>query len=124
MGGSLGSRYSHPFDNLICDRTRTKLLFNFDFTAEIYTPAPKRKYGYYVLPILYGDRFVGRIDPLMDRENERLIINAVYAEPKPPKEKEVAIEIGGAIERLSEFLSAKDVVYSRRVPKLWRSSLH
>src|SRR5215472_13977212 len=63
-----------PFDNLICDRNRTRALFNFDFTVEIYTPAHKRKYGYYVLPILFGDRLIGRIDPLLDRKNGQLQI--------------------------------------------------
>src|SRR5437879_12342046 len=61
------------FDNLIFDRTRTKLLFNFDYLTEIYTPENNRKYGYYVLPILYGDKFIGRLDPWMDRKNERLL---------------------------------------------------
>ena len=56
-----------PFDNLICDRRRTELLFNFKFTVEIYVPPSKRQYGYYVLPILHGDRLIGRIDPKMDR---------------------------------------------------------
>jgi uncharacterized protein YcaQ len=113
-----------PFDNLICDRTRTKLLFDFDFTSEIYTPSSKRKYGYYVLPILYGDRFIGRIDPLMDRKREKLMINSVHAEPSAPRDKKVSAEIQGSIEQLSEFLGAREVVYSRRVPKFWQNSLH
>ncbi len=113
-----------PFDNLICNRTRTKLLFDFDFTSEIYTPSSKRKYGYYVLPILYGDRFIGRIDPLMDRKKERLLINSVHAEPSAPRDKRVSEEIRESIEQLSEFLGARDVVYSRRVPKFWQNSLH
>ncbi len=113
-----------PFDNLICDRARTKILFNFNFTSEIYTPQSKRKYGYYVLPILYGDKFIGRLDPLMDRKNEKLLINAVHAEPKAPRDKNVAREIGDKVEQLSEFLGAKEVVYSRRVPRFWHSHLH
>ncbi len=56
-----------PFDNLICDRARTRQMFGFDYSIEIYTPASKRRYGYYVLPILHGDRLIGRIDPAMDR---------------------------------------------------------
>ncbi len=112
-----------PFDNLICDRTRTKLLFDFDFTSEIYTPPSKRKYGYYVLPILYGDRFIGRIDPLMDRKKEKLLINSVHAEPRAPRDKRVAAEIRESIEQLSEFLGAKEAVYSRRVPRVWQNSL-
>ncbi len=112
-----------PFDNLVCDRTRTKLLFDFDFTSEIYTPQSKRKYGYYVLPILYGDRFIGRIDPLMDRKKEKLLINSVHAEPSAPRDERVSVELRELIEQLSEFLGAKEVVYSRRVPKFWQNSL-
>jgi uncharacterized protein YcaQ len=113
-----------PFDNLFCDRARTKLLFNFDYTIEIYTPQNKRKYGYYVLPILYGDKFIGRIDPLMDRKNEKLLIKAVYAEPDAPKNKDVSREIRDSVEQLSEFLGAKEIVYSRKVPRYWHSHLH
>lgn len=113
-----------PFDNLICDRTRTKLLFDFDYTAEIYTPESKRKYGYYVLPLLYGDSFIGRVDPLMDRKNEKLLINAVHAEPNAPRDKSVAEEVGETIRKLSRFLGAKEVVYSRRVPRFWKTVLH
>ena len=113
-----------PFDNLFCDRARTKLLFNFDYTIEIYTPQNKRKYGYYVLPILYGDKFIGRLDPLMDRKSERLFIKAVHAEPAAPKDKDVSREIRESVEHLSEFLGAKEVVYSRKVPKYWQSHLH
>ena len=113
-----------PFDNLFCDRARTKLLFNFDYTIEIYTPPNKRKYGYYVLPILYGDKFIGRMDPLMDRKNGKLIIKAVYAELHAPRDKDSSREIRDSVEELSEFLGAKEVVYSRKVPKFWQSHLH
>jgi uncharacterized protein len=113
-----------PFDNLFCDRARTKLLFNFDYTIEIYTPETKRKYGYYVLPILYGDKFIGRMDPLMDRKNGKLIVKAIYAEPNAPKDKDISREIRDSIGQLSEFLGAKEVVYSRKVPKFWQSHLH
>ena len=74
-----------PFDNLICDRARTAKLFNFDFRVEIYMPAHKRKFGYYVLPILHGDRLIGLIDPKMDREHGRLHIHAVHAEKDAPR---------------------------------------
>jgi uncharacterized protein len=113
-----------PFDNLFCDRARTKLLFNFDYTIEVYTPPSKRKYGYYVLPILYGDKFIGRMDPLMDRKNEKLFIKAVYAEPHAPKSKDISREIRDSVDRLSEFLGAKEVVYSGKVPKYWQGHLH
>ncbi len=112
-----------PFDNLICDRTRTRLLFNFDFTVEIYTPPHKRKYGYYVLPILYGDRLIGRIDPLMDRKKKTLLIKAVHAERNAPKGSEISAQIAKTIESLSRFLNANKIVYSKSVPRFWRDSL-
>ncbi len=68
-----------PFDNLICDRTNR--VFGFDYIHEIYLPQNKRKFGYYVLPILWGDRFIGRVDPRLDRRNEKLLINSVHTEP-------------------------------------------
>jgi uncharacterized protein YcaQ len=113
-----------PFDNLFCDRARTKLLFNFDYTIEIYTPPSKRKYGYYVLPILYGDKFIGRLDPVMDRKNGKLIIKAVHAERHAPKDRDTSREIRESVEQLSEFLGAKEVDYSRKVPMYWQSHLH
>jgi hypothetical protein len=113
-----------PFDNLICDRTRTRQLFNFDYTMEIYVPKHKRKYGYYVLPILHGDRFIGRVDPEMDREHERLIVNAVYAEPGAPATRAAGGAVAGAIEDLAAFLGAREIRYNRRrVPAAWKRNL-
>jgi uncharacterized protein YcaQ len=51
-----------PFDNLICDRARTELLFGFSYRTEFYVPKPKRRYGYYVMPILHGEQLIGRAD--------------------------------------------------------------
>ncbi len=110
-----------PFDNLICDRARTKLLFDFDFAMEIYTPKAKRKYGYYVLPILHGDQFVGRMDMAMDRARGALVINAVYAERAAPKTRQSVRAVADAIERLAEFLRAQKIELPRRVPRGWES---
>src|SRR2546422_979082 len=102
---------------------RTNRIFGFDYVHENYLPPNKRKFGSYVLPILWGDRFIGRIDPRMDRENERLLINSVHAEPGAPGGKDVSLEIRETIGHLAEFLGAKEVVYTPRVPKAWSNSL-
>ena len=112
-----------PFDNLLAVREGTSRLFGFDYVHENFLPKNKRKFGTYVLPILWGDRFIGRVDPKMDRENERLVINSIHAEPGAPRDKEVALKIRETIENLAEFLGAKEVEYTASVPKPWRNSL-
>jgi uncharacterized protein YcaQ len=103
-----------PFDNLICDRARTEQLFNFNFRIEIYVPKDQRKYGYYVLPILHGDTLIGRLDPLMDRKNKRLTINAIYPEPGVQITGEAGNAVRRSIEDLAAFLGAKDIAYGER----------
>ncbi|HKP54542.1 MAG TPA: crosslink repair DNA glycosylase YcaQ family protein [Chloroflexia bacterium] len=110
-----------PFDNLICDRKRTESLFNFYFRIEIYVPAAKREYGYYVLPILHGDRLIGRVDPQMDRKRGILSINALHAEPDAPRTPETARSISDAISSLATFLGAKEIAYPARVPEGWEA---
>jgi uncharacterized protein YcaQ len=100
-----------PFDNLIADRDRTHLLFDFFYRIEIYTPAAKRQYGYYVMPILHGDRIIGRVDPKMDRQAKRLIINAIHLEPGVSPDEAMRTAITGAIESLAVFLGAADIEY-------------
>ena len=107
-----------PFDNLICDRDRTEALWDFYFRIEIYVPAAKREYGYYVLPILYGDQLIGRIDPKMDRKTKTLHIHNVYAEPNAPTYKKTVREIGQSVTSLAKFLGAKQIEWGT-VPDGW-----
>ena len=70
-----------PFDNLVIQRDRLRELFGFEYAIECYTPAAKRVHGYFVLPILWGDRFVGRLDSKADRKQKTLIIRNLLFEP-------------------------------------------
>jgi len=70
-----------PFDRLIHDRDRAEALWDYRYRLEMYVPKAKREYGYYVLPILRGDRLIGRIDPVLDRKTGVLKVNSVHWEP-------------------------------------------
>ncbi len=112
-----------PFDNLICDRQRTAQLFDFTYTVEIYVPPAKRQYGYYVLPILRHERFVGRIDMRMKRPERQLQVQALYPEAPWRIHTESAAELAANIQDLASFLGAQTVQLGRRMPVVWRQAL-
>lgn len=70
-----------PFDPIVWDRKRALDLFNFDYRIECYTPAPKRKYGYFTLPILYKNQIIGRLDPKAHRKDGLFEVKALHLEP-------------------------------------------
>ena len=67
-----------PFDNLIWHRGRMADLWDFHYRIEVYTPAPKRVYGYYTMPILHRGQLVGRLDPVVDRKSRLLTVRKVF----------------------------------------------
>ena len=91
-----------PFDRLIHDRDRAEALWNFYYRLEMYVPKPKREYGYYVLPILRGDRLIGRIEPALDRKTGVLEVKRIWWEPgvKP-------VSVQRPLKDLATFVAAK-----------------
>ncbi len=75
-------RMLSPFDPVIRDRKRLKWLFNFDYTIEIYVPPEKRKYGYYIFPLLERDRLIGRVDAQAKRADDSIIVSKLWLERK------------------------------------------
>ncbi|MEO0470567.1 MAG: crosslink repair DNA glycosylase YcaQ family protein [Bacteroidota bacterium] len=81
----LGRKQLHllsPFDNLVIQRKRLEHLFDYSYQIECYVPAPKRQYGYFSLPILWGDEMVGRMDPKVDRKTRTFMVKSFWLEPK------------------------------------------
>ena len=112
-----------PFDNLIADRARAELLFDLSYRMEIYVPKAKRRYGYYSMPVLDGDRFVARVDPAMDRANRRLLVRAVHAEPGVRTTRESGRPVAEAVRDLASWLGATEIELDGSVPAAWRSGL-
>jgi uncharacterized protein YcaQ len=100
-----------PFDRLIHDRNRAEALWGFFYRLEMYVPKAKREYGYYVLPVLHGDRIVGRIDPNYDRKTGVLTVNAVYPEDGA-RFPHAALD--RTLKRLARWLGAEKVSVRRR----------
>ena len=92
-----------PLDPMLWDRKLIEALFGYRYSWEIYTPVPKRKYGYYVLPVLYGDRLVGRIEPKADRKTKTLTVQNIWLEPGVRQTKKLSGMIDRAVRRLAVF---------------------
>ncbi len=102
-----------PFDPLVWFRPRTARLFGFDYRLEIFVPRPARRWGYYVLPFLLGERFVARLDLKADRATRRLLVEAAHVEPGCDRD-EVASAIAAELQALSGWLSLDDIAIARR----------
>jgi len=92
-----------PLDPLMWDRKLIKALFGFEYTWEIYVPAEKRKYGVYVLPLLWGDRFIGRVEAAVERSAKSLIIKNIWYENRVRQTKKMQTAVDGCLKRFAEF---------------------
>ena len=98
-----------PLDNLMWDRKLLKKIFDFEYIWEVYKPVAEREYGYYVLPIIYGDRFVGRFEPKLDKETNRLEILGWWWEEEIDVTEEMKGALRVAFDHFMNYLGAKDV---------------
>lgn len=92
-----------PLDCFIWDRKLINQLFGFDYTWEIYTPAAKRKFGYYVLPLLYGESFIGRVEAVAERKTRSLVIKNIWFEDGVKPSKSLRKALDDCIKRFAAF---------------------
>ena len=110
-----------PFDQLVHERDRALALFAFFYRLEMYVPPGKRQFGYYVLPILQGDRLIGRLDPLFDRKRSVFAVKGVWAEAGAPADAGPAI--AAQIRDLAGWVGAAEIQLTGPVPAPWRAAL-
>ena len=112
---SPGVSFLAPLDPLVWDRRQLRDLWDFDYLWEVYVPEAKRKWGYYVLPILFGDRFVGRIEPRLDRKTKTLNILGIWFQDgfEPTDEPRFIPALRDAVEAYRSFVGADRVAWPR-----------
>ena len=104
-------RILNPFDPVIRDRARLSRLFGFDYTVEMFVPAAKRVWGYYVYPLLEGDRFVGRIEVKADRKAGKLVVEKLWVEPGVKWTGARAGKLDSELQRLGRLVGAENVIW-------------
>ena len=100
----------NPFDNILIQRKRLKNLFDFDYQIECYVPEAKRKYGYYVLPILYGNEFIGRLDAKADRKLKTFTVKNTWFETNFKSTPEFKKELKLKLNSFAKFCGCSEVV--------------
>lgn len=112
-----------PFDNLIYDRKRAEVVFGIDYRMEIYVPKAKRRFGYYAMPLLDGERFLARIDAAHDRSAGRLVVHAAHPEDGVRAAAANAEPVRRALEELAAWLGVERIDADGVVPAPWRRAL-
>ena len=105
-----------PFDPVVWDRARASELFGFDYKIEVYTPAAKRRYGYYSLPILHEGSLVGRLDAKAHRKQGTFEVKAIHLDPGVPVSDGLVAGIAGALRGCAEWHSTPEIVVRRSDP--------
>ena len=100
-----------PFDPLLRDRSRAERIFGFAYRIEVYVPHHKRKHGYYVFPLLEGDRLVGRIDIKAEREQDRLLVKGLWMEKGLSLGKQRRAKLEQELARQARFAGVRDIVF-------------
>lgn len=109
-----GERRAHlmpPLDCMLWDRRLIDELFGFSYKWEVYTPREQRRYGYYVLPVVYGEGFAGRVEPVADREADALVIRAFWPEPGTRVSSRLLWALEDALVELKHFLGLDRLVW-------------
>lgn len=112
-----------PFDNAVILRDRIQKLFDFKYTIECYVPKPKRIYGYFVLPILYGDKLIGRLDAKADRKAKKLIIHNIYLEKDYLPSNKFIILLSEKIQSFAKYNNCNSITLSKTVPSSLKQEL-
>ncbi|MGN2252617.1 winged helix-turn-helix domain-containing protein [Frateuria sp. GZRe12] len=112
-----------PFDPLVWDRARAQAMFNFEYAIECYTPAPKRRYGYYVLPILHRGSLVGRLDAKAHRGEGVFEIKALFLEPGQEVTPRLVADVGDAIARTATWHGTPELRLERSEPAAFGRAL-
>jgi len=100
-----------PLDCMLWDRKLVMALFDFNYKWEIYTPDEQRRYGYYVLPVLAAERFVGRVEPVCDRKTNTLLIRGFWPESDVPVNDRFLWALEDALRGLARFLELDHVAW-------------
>jgi len=96
-------RIVNPFDGLVINRQRLERLFGFRYALECYKKADQREFGYYTLPLLWGERFIGRLDAKAERKRQTLVLRGLWWEDDAPDRAELRDELAAELERLARF---------------------
>lgn len=100
-----------PLDSLLWDRKLIRKLFGFHYAWEIYVPADKRRYGAYTLPVLYGERFIGRVETVAERQTGTLVVKNIWHEDGVKMTKKLRLSIEACLKRFAAFNGCREVSY-------------